>query len=378
MSMASTQQTASVLRAEIALLIGALTLVIFTLFGQQWLAELSNPLWFGFLFGWLFAIMMWLAFGVVRHADSLAVLLGEPYGTLILTISVISIEVIMISAVMLTGENNPTLARDTLFSVLMIVLNGMTGLTLLVGALRHKEQVYNLKGATAYLGVIIPLAGLGIILPRYTPSAPGGEVTALMAVYLIVMSISLYGVFLAIQTMRHRSYFVQPATSEEGLEAPPDDHGNLMVRSLAYHAVLLPLTMLPVVLLSKKMAILVDHGISTLGAPQALGGFLVAILVLSPEGVAAIRAALANQLQRTMNIALGSALSTIGLTIPAVLGISLITGRTVELGLAEPEIYLLLITLLVAMVNFQSERTNVLHGFVHLILFLTYIVLIFD
>lgn len=376
--MDNNEQAPGILRSEVALWVGALTLVIFTLFGQQWLAELSNPLWFGFLFAWLFAVMMWLAFGVVRHADGLAVLLGEPYGTLILTISVISIEVIMISAVMLTGENNPTLARDTLFSVLMIVLNGMTGLTLLVGALRHKEQIYNLKGATAYLGVIIPLAGLGIILPRYTPSAPGGEVSALMAVYLIVMSISLYGVFLAIQTMRHRSYFVQPATSEEGGVAPPDDHGGLVVRSLAYHAVLLPLTMLPVVLLSKKMATLVDHGISTLGAPQALGGFLVAILVLSPEGVAAIRAALSNQLQRTMNIALGSALSTIGLTIPAVLGISLITGRTVELGLAEPEIYLLLITLLVAMVNFQSERTNVLHGFVHLVLFLTYIVLIFD
>ena len=376
--MSNSEQAPGILRSEVALWVGALTLVIFTLFGQEWLAELSNPLWFGFLFAWLFAVMMWLAFGVVRHADGLAVLLGEPYGTLILTVSVISIEVIMISAVMLTGENNPTLARDTLFSVLMIVLNGMTGLTLLVGALRHKEQIYNLKGATAYLGVIIPLAGLGIILPRYTPSAPGGEVSALMAVYLIVMSISLYGVFLAIQTMRHRSFFVQPATSEEGGVAPPDDHGGLVVRSLAYHAVLLPLTMLPVVLLSKKMATLVDHGISTLGAPQALGGFLVAILVLSREGVAAIRAALSNQLQRTMNIALGSALSTIGLTIPAVLGISLITGRTVELGLAEPEIYLLLITLLVAMVNFQSERTNVLHGFVHLVLFLTYIVLIFD
>jgi Ca2+:H+ antiporter len=378
MSTSNSQPTPGILRAELALWAGALTLVILGMFGQEWLAELANPLWYGFLFGWLFAVMMWLAFGVVRHADSLAVLLGEPYGTLILTVSVISIEVIMIAAVMLTGENNPTLARDTLFSVLMIVLNGMTGLTLLVGALRHKEQVYNLKGATAYLGVIIPLAGLGIILPRYTPSAPGGEVSALMAVYLIVMSISLYGVFLAIQTMRHRSYFLQPAAAEKDAEAPADDHGGLVTRSLAYHAVLLPLTMLPVVLLSKKMAILVDHGIGTLGAPQALGGFLVAILVLSPEAVAAVRAALANRLQRTMNIALGSALSTIGLTIPAVLGISLVTGRTVELGLAEPEIYLLLITLLVAMVNFQSERTNVLHGFVHLVLFATYIVLIFD
>ena len=141
---------------------------------------------------------------------------------------------------------------------------------------------------------------------------------------------------------------------------------------------LLPLTMLPVVLLSKKMAILVDHGTGALGAPLALGGFLVAILVLAPEGVAAVKSALANKLQRTMNIALGSALSTIGLTIPAVLVIGMISGKRVELGLEEPEIYLLLLTLLVSIVNLSSERTNVLQGVVHLTLFLTYIVLIFE
>ena len=366
-----------IIRSELALAGGALTIILVSVFGSGWFGELSNPLWYGFLFGWLFCIMLWLAFNVVRHADCLAELLGEPYGTLILTISVISIEVIMIAAVMLTGDNNPTLARDTLFSVLMIVLNGMTGLTLLVGALRYKEQVYNLKGASAYLGVIIPLAGLGIVLPRYTTSAPGGEVSPLMAVYLIIMSIALYGVFLAIQTLRHQSWFKQPAT-EAGGEAAENMHGDLQVRSLGYHALLLPLTMLPIILLSKKMALLVDHGIGTLGAPQALGGFLVAILVLSPEAMAAVRAALANQLQRTMNIALGSSLSTIGLTIPAVLCISLFTGKTIELGLEQPELYLLLITLLVSIVNFNSERTNVLHGFVHLILFFTYIVLIFD
>jgi len=136
--------------------------------------------------------------------------------------------------------------------------------------------------------------------------------------------------------------------------------------------------MLPIVLLSKKMAVLVDHGTATLGAPQAIGGFLVAILVLSPEGVAAVRAALANKLQRTMNITLGSTLSTIGLTIPAVLAIGMFTGKRVELGLEEPEIYLLVLTLLVSIVNLNSERTNVLQGIVHLILFFTYIVLIFD
>jgi Ca2+:H+ antiporter len=202
----------------------------------------------------------------------LAVLLGEPYGTLILIISVISIEVIMIAAVMLTGENNPALARDTLSSVLMIVLNGMTGLTLLVGALRYKEQVYSLKGASAYLGVIIPLAGLGIVLPRYTTSAPGGEVSPLMAVYLVIMSIALYGVFLAIETIRHRAYFEQPVIAAQDESTDDRHHDDLQVRSLGYHALLLPLTMLPIILLSKKMAILVNHGISTLGAPQALGG----------------------------------------------------------------------------------------------------------
>jgi Ca2+:H+ antiporter len=360
-----------------ALWAGLVTTTLFLMFGDAWLADLSGPLHYGLLFGWLFVIMLWLAFNVVRHADSLAVLLGEPYGTLILTVSVISIEVIMISAVMLTGVENPTLARDTLFSVLMIVMNGMVGVTLLLGGLRHGEQSYNLKGSTAYLGVIIPLAGLGLVLPRYTTSAPGGEVTPLMGGFLIVMSIGLYAVFLAIQTLRHRSFFQQPTQPTDESEAV-DDHGDLAVRSVGYHALLLPLTMLPIVLLSKKMAVLVDHGIATLGAPQALGGFLVAVLVLSPEGVAAIRSALENRLQRTMNIALGSALATIGLTIPAVLGIGFATGQRIELGLAEAEVYLLTLTLLVAIVNLNSERTNALQGIVHLILFVTYLILIFD
>jgi len=367
-----------IFRSELPLWAGVITTLLFIQNGDAWLADLSQGGWYLFLFTWLFAVMLWLAFNVVRHADSLAVILGEPYGTLILTLSVISIEVIMISAVMITGESNPTLARDMLYSVLMIVLNGMVGVTLVIGALRHGEQTYNLKGSVAYLGVIIPLAGLGIILPRYTTSAPGGEASPLMSVYLIAMSIGLYGVFLAIQTMRHRAFFQQPVSADEPEEADKHDHGDLVVRSLGYHALLLPLTMLPIVLLSKKMAALVDHGTATLGAPQAIGGFLVAILVLSPEGVAAVRAALANKLQRTMNITLGSTLSTIGLTIPAVLAIGMFTGKRVELGLEEPEIYLLVLTLLVSIVNLNSERTNVLQGIVHLILFFTYIVLIFD
>ena len=199
-----------------------------------------------------------------------------------------------------------------------------------------------------------------------------------MAVYLILMSISLYAVLLAIQTLRHSTFFIQPAGGTDNPDTSADDHADIVLRSHRYNAILLPLTMLPIILLSKKMAVLVDHGIATLDAPQAIGDFLVAVLVLSPEGVAAIQSALSNRLQRSMNIALGSALATIGLTIPAVLVISLVTGKSLELGLEEPEIYLLLFTLLVSIVNFNSERTNVLQGFVHLILFMTYIMLIFD
>ncbi len=368
-----------IFRSETALWLGIATTLIFLFVGKSWLLDLSNPLKYGVLFIWLFLVMLWLSFGVVRHADCLAIILGEPYGTLILTLAVISIEVIMIAAVMITGENNPTLARDTMFSVLMIVLNGMLGLTLLIGGLRHHEQEYNLPGARAYLGVLFPLAVLGLVVPRFTTSAPGGQPSGLLAIYLLIMSAGLYAVFLLIQTTRHSQFFRQPTVRKNGeVEENGHDHGDLAIRSVGFHVAFLVLTMLPIVLLSKNMAKLVEHGISTLQAPQAIGGFLVAILVLSPEGLGAAKAAIANKLQRTVNIALGSALATIGLTIPAVLGVSLLTGRAIELGLDPVDIVLLILTLLVSAVNFGTSRTNVLQGAVHLILFVSYIILIFD
>lgn len=375
--MQTTSGTSGVFKSEMALWCGILTTAAFLMFGYDMLGDLSSSVRFLLLFGWLFAVMLWLSFGVVRHADCLAVILGEPYGTLILTLAVISIEVVMISAVMITGDNVPTLARDTMFAVLMIILNGLLGLTLLLGGLKHREQEYNMTGAKTYLGVIVPLAVLGLILPRFTTSAPGGQVTPLMAVFLLLMSGGLYVVFLLIQTRRHTQFFKQPSAT---VEDHSDDHHHegLVIRSVGHHVLFLVLTMLPIVLLSKNMAKLVDHGIETLSAPQALGGFLVAILVLSPEGMAAIKSALSNQLQRTVNIGLGSALSTIGLTIPAVLVISLVTGRTVELGLEAAEIVLLILTLVVAAINFGTGRTNIMQGAVHLIIFLAYIVLIFD
>jgi Ca2+:H+ antiporter len=376
----SSKHARGLLREELPLWVGAVSVLILMSVGAPWLKDLSNPLAYGLLFAWVFGIMLWLSFSVVKHADCLAIKLGEPYGTLILTLSVISIEVVMITAVMLTGGENPALARDTMFSVLMIVLNGMLGLTLLVGGWKHREQTHNLQGANAYLAVIIPLAGLGLILPRFTDSQPGGVPSQLMEIFLAASAVLLYGIFLAMQSGRHRDFFQAPAVAPGAHDAPGghDDHGDLVIRSTAFHAVFLFLTMLPIVLLSKKMALLVDHGMSVLNAPQALGGFLVAILVLSPEGMGAVKAALSNRLQRTVNISLGSALATIGLTIPAVLIVSLTTGKVIELGLEPPEILLLALSVGVAVVNFSSPRTNLLQGAVHLILFFAYLLLIFD
>lgn len=362
------------LREELALLAGVITVAIFLTVGKAWLYDLSLPLRNLIIFVWLFSVMLWLAFRVVHHADALAIILGEPYGTLILTISVISIEVIVIVAVMLVGENDPGLARDTMFAVLMIVLNGMLGVALLIGAFKHHEQEYNLQGASAYLGVIIPLAVMGLILPRFTTSTPGGDLSRQMGTFLIIISVALYGIFLVIQTTRHSHFFKQPSANSE------DDmlHPDIAVKSTGNHATFLVLSMIPIMLLSKSLAKLVDYGISTAGAPAALGGFLVAILVLSPEGMGALRAARDNQLQRTVNIALGSALATIGLTIPAVLTVGLVTGRRVELGLEPVDAIILMVTLLLGIVNFGARRTNVLQGTVHVLLFFAYVMLIFD
>ncbi len=360
------------LLAEWPLAIVLATTGLFAVYGNAWLGE-GTPRWqLGLLFVWLFVAILWAAIRVVHHAECLAVRLGEPLGTLILTLSVISIEVMMISAVMLTGEQSPTLARDTMFAVVMIVLNGMVGVTLLVGAIKFREQTHNLQGANAYLNVIIPLAVLSMVLPAFTVTTPGPTLSGFQQAFLIVISIALYAVFLLIQTRRHTTYFTMGDKPEED-----DGHAGLDVRSIPFHAVLLLCYLVPVVLMAKKIAIPIDYGIRQLGAPVALGGFLVAALVLAPEAMGAIRSALDDRLQRAVNIFLGSVLATIGLTVPAVLTIGLMTGKEVVLGIAGSDLVLLLLTLFVSAVTFSAERTNLLQGAVHLVLFLAYLMLIF-
>jgi Ca2+:H+ antiporter len=300
--------------------------------------------------------------------------LGEPYGTLILTLSVTSIEVMGISAAMLHGKDDPTLVRATLFSVVMIILNGMVGLSLLVGGWRHREQTYNLQGANTYLGLIIPLAVLSLIMPDFTQTTAGPTLSRVQETFLILISVGLYGAFLMVQVGRHRGYF-----AIEGEEThPPRGAARPPRRPLMHHAVLLALYMVPVVFLVELLARPVDYLIETLDAPVALGGMIMALLVAAPEAVGAVRAAGENHLQRAVNIFLGSVLSTIGLTVPAMLVIGRLTGRSLVLGLQHTDFVMLLLTLAVSMVTFASGRTNVLQGAVHLLLFAAYLLLMFQ
>jgi Ca2+:H+ antiporter len=361
------------LKREPFLAVSILSAGLFLAFGGSWLADLSNPAWFGCMFAWLFLAILFSAFAVVRHAEGLAVLLGEPLGTLVLTLSVTGIEVMVIAAVMYTGPEGSTLARDSMFAVVMIVLNGMVGLSLLLGGFKHHEQSYNLQGANAFLAVILPLAVLSLILPNFASSELGPVFSTPQAVFLVVMSAGLYIVFLAIQNVRHKNYFTGPKT----VKAESEHHG-VEARSLPYHFILLALYLLPLVVLAKKLALPIDHGIQVLGAPPAVGGLLVAVLILSPESLGASRAALANQLQRSINILLGSVLATISLTVPAVLIIGFMTHQHIVLGLSAVNSILLVLTLALSLVTFGNAKTNVLHGAVHMLLFLAYLMLIFE
>ena len=338
--------------------------------GPDWLAGLT--------FTWVIFVMFWCAFGVIERAEHLAEALGEPLGTLILTLSIVTIEVGLISAVMLGGDANPAVGRDTMFAVVMIVLNGVVGLALVIGGLRHHEQSYNLPGALAYLIVIIPLAVIALVLPRFTTTTAAGTLSTGQAIAFALCTVVLYGIFLAVQTGRHRGFFVEPGERPEdiphaGLPADPERRAAIRRTSSCWWR-----------RSCRSCCCRRRSGRSSTGAswrrtrPLALGGLLIALIIFTPEGVSALRAAHRNELQRTVNLCLGACLLTVGLTVPAVLTIGLVTGEDVVLGLDGTGIVLLALTLVLSMVTFSGSRTTVLEGAVHVVVFLVFLVLIFS
>jgi Ca2+:H+ antiporter len=319
----------------------------------------------------LLVILFGTVFAAVHHAEVIAERIGEPYGTLLLTLAVTVIEVALIATIMLGDKPVPTLARDTVFAVVMIVCNGLVGICILAGGLRYREQDVQVTGSSLYLSVLIVLATITLIMPNYTLNSPGPVYSAAQLGFVSVVTILLYGVFLYTQTIRHRSYFVSESAGAGDNGMPVSN------RVLGLSIMLLLVSLLAVVLLAKKFSLVVDFATARIGAPPAFAGVLVALLILLPESVAAVAAARKNDLQKSINLALGSSVATIGLTIPAVAVAAYALDKQLVLGLNEQETVLLVMTFILSMLTFATGRTNILFGLVHVVVFAVFVFLVF-
>src|SRR6195952_3383777 len=319
----------------------------------------------------LLAILFGTVFAAVHHAEVIAERIGEPYGTLLLTMAVTIIEVALTATIMLGDKPVPALARDTVFAVIMIVCNGLVGICIFIGGLRYREQDFQVSCANLYLSVLFLMATITLIIPNYTLTAPGPIYSAAQLGFVSVVTLILYAVFLYTQTIRHRDYFISGATGDAS------DESQLSNRMLAISMVLLLVSLLAVVLLAKKFSLVVDIAIASIGAPPAFAGVLVALLILLPESVAAISAARKNDLQKSINLALGSSLATIGLTIPAVAVAAYALDKQLVLGLSAQAMVLLILTFLLSMLTFGTGRTNILFGLVHMLVFAVFVFMVF-
>jgi Ca2+:H+ antiporter len=336
-----------------------------------WLIFLGQGLGFGA--GYAFALVAGLlacVFAAVHHSEVIAHRVGEPYGTLVLAGAVTVIEVALIVSLMLSGgPATSALARDTVFATVMIILNGIVGLCLLTGGSLFGEQRFDLYGVNASLATLASIVVLTLILPDYTTTVAGPVYSPGQLGFVAVVSLILYGTFIFVQTVRHRDYFLPPAggAGVEEHAAPP------AAMTAWFSAALLLACLGAVVFLAKATSPLLESAVAGVGAPNALVGVIIAATVLMPEGLAAFRAARANRLQTSLNLALGSALASIGLTIPAVAMVSLATGWTLTLGIDVKSTVLLVLTLMVATLSLGTGRTTVLQGMVHLVIFAVYL-----
>jgi Ca2+:H+ antiporter len=318
----------------------------------------------------LLVILFGTVFAAVHHAEVIAHRIGEPFGTLLLTLAVTIIEVALIATLMLGEHEVPTLARDTVFAVVMIVCNGLVGVCIFIGGLRYREQDFQLTGANLYLSVLFVMATISLVMPNYTLTTPGPVYSEAQLEFVSVVTILLYGVFLYIQTVRHRDYFIgQAGGKDDGIPISP--------AMLGLSIALLLVSLLGVVLLAKKFSLVVDAATAAIGAPPAFAGVVVALLILLPESVSAVDAARKNDLQKSINLALGSSLATIGLTVPAVAVAAYALDKQLVLGLSEQNMVELFLTFMLSMLTFGTGRTNILFGLVHMVVFAIFVFLVF-
>lgn len=349
-------------------------------------ALVNIGIWAAPLLGWLVlaigagplltgVVLVGVVLAAVHHAETVAHKVGEPFGTLILAVAVTVIEVGLILSLMLANpETASTLARDTVFAAAMIILNFLLGLCLLVAGLRHSDQRFTRTGVTAALSTLATLIVLTLILPNFTLAVPGPVYSPLQLGFVAACSLVLYLTFVFVQTIRHRAYFLPTgaAATDEGTEAPPPTNRRT-VQSMLF----LLISLAAVVLLAKTLSAPLEAAVRSAGLPLAVVGVAIAGIVLLPESVAAVRAARAKRLQTSLNLALGSALATIGLTIPAVTVASFMLDLPLALGLGPSSMTLLALTLFISALSIARGRTTVLHGAVHLVIFAAFLLTTF-
>jgi Ca2+:H+ antiporter len=323
----------------------------------------------GIIVGFIAVGVAGSVFAAVHHAEVVADRVGEPFGTLVLALAVTLIEVALIVSLMAAGgEEAAGLARDTVFAAVMIILNGIIGLCLLVGGLMHREQRFSLDGVSAALVALGTIVIMTLVFPNYTVTTPGPYYSSSQLLLIGSVTLVVYATFIFTQTIGHRQYFLQDDDDKSGQHSAPPSNA-----VTALSAILLLLCLAAVVLLAKKLAPSLAAAVTHLGAPDALVGVIIAAIVLLPEGLAALRAARSNRLQTSLNLALGSALASIGLTIPTVSFLSLYTHTHLRLGIDSESSLLLMLSLFVAVMALHTGRTIILHGVVLLTVFVVYL-----
>lgn len=318
------------------------------------------------------AALVGAVIAAVHHAEVVAHRVGEPFGTLVLAVAVTVIEVSLILSMMLAGgPDTAVLARDTIYAAVMIICNGVVGICLLVGGLHHREQTFRVEGSGPALAALVALATLSLVLPAFTTTSPGGTYSPAQLAFAAVASVALWAVFVFVQTVRHRDYFL-PAVDKANEEA----HAQPPTNAQAWASFgLLFVSLVAVVGLAKVLSPVIERAVAAAGAPRAVIGIAIALLVLLPETWAAVRAARADRLQTSMNLALGSALASIGLTIPAVAAASVALGIPLTLGLAPKDLVMLVLTFLVGAITLGTGRTTLMQGAVHLVIFAAFLFL---
>lgn len=364
-----------------------MVVLAFIFFGEAIDMNNLQPTTAALYFTILLGTIILASFGVVKEADALAHKLGEPYGTLILTLSIVLIEVVLISAIMLGPAESATIGKDSIFAVMMIIMNLVVGLSILMGGLKYGEQAYNAQGTLTYLSMIVVLGGLALLLPNSIIGAGGGAFSTTQAVSIATLTLALYVCFLAYQIKGYKHLYMQPAAGavsipfqERAKAATTPETTNTKTASneILIRSIVLVAMVLPIVLLSHNMATVVDYGISAAQLPKELGGILIAIIVFTPESITAIKAVMNNEFQRAINLCHGAFVSTVGLTVPAVLIIGLLTGKQVLFGLTSTETLLFSLTLLLSFISFAGKKTTPILGIIHLVLFAMFVLLVFS